>query len=147
MDWRATTSQAAQTDLDDLLKDSIQVAIQGLAHQNLAPFMLVISVSGERAIRSLAAPLPDNAVDTAINALQADNDRNDLRARATVIDVVVRQPFEGEAINVRFEHRQGPAIDVLVPYSRTDERVNVNTDALTASADRRRLWPDSAADQ
>ncbi|SDC05443.1 hypothetical protein SAMN04488581_0003 [Mycolicibacterium neoaurum] len=147
MDWRATTDQAAQTDLDDLLKDSIQVAIQGLAHQNLAPFMLVISVSGERAVRSLAAPLPDNAVDTAINALQTDKDRDDLRARATVIDVLVRQPYEGEAINVRLEHRQGPAIDVLVPYSRTDERVTVSTDSLTASADRRRLWPDPTAGQ
>ncbi|WP_090558704.1 hypothetical protein [Mycolicibacterium neoaurum] len=109
--------------------------------------MLVISVSGERAVRSLAAPLPDNAVDTAINALQTDKDRDDLRARATVIDVLVRQPYEGEAINVRLEHRQGPAIDVLVPYSRTDERVTVSTDSLTASADRRRLWPDPTAGQ
>lgn len=141
MDWRATTSQAAQTDLDDLLKDSIQVAVQGLAHRDLAPFMLVIARSGERAMRSLAARLPDNDVGTAINALQSDSDAEDLRARATVLDVSVRQPFVGDAINVRLEHREGVSIDVLMPYASTPEGITVTTDALTAAADRRRLWP------
>lgn len=141
MDWRATTSQAAQTDLDDLLKDSIQVAVQGLAHQDLAPFMLVIARSGERALRSLAARMPDHDVDSAVNALQGDSDGDDLRARATVLDVTVTQPAAFDAINVRLEHREGVAIDVLVPYAAGPEGVTVTTDALTAAVDRRRLWP------
>lgn len=141
MDWRATTSQAAQTDLDVLLKDSIQVAVQGLAHQNLAPFMLVIARSGERAVRSLAARLPHNDVDAVIDALQSASDGEDLRARATVLDVAVRQPFAGDAVNVRLEHLEGPSIDILVPYVSTPEGITVTTDALTAAADTRRLWP------
>lgn len=141
MDWRATTSQAAQTDLDVLLRDSIQVAVRGLTYQNLAPFMLAIARSGERAVRSLAAPIPGNDVDTAIQALQSDNDADDLRARATVLDVSVRQPFTGDAINVRLEHREGVSIDILVPYSTAAEGITVTTEGLTAAADRRRLWP------
>lgn len=141
MDWRATTSQSAQTDLDDLLKDSIQVALQGLAHQNLAPFMLVIALSGERTVRSLAERVPDGDVDSAIVALEGDADVDDLRARATVLDVTVRQPFEGDAINVRLEHREGASIDILVPYASTPEGITVTTDAMTAASDTRRLWP------
>ncbi|BBY27125.1 hypothetical protein [Mycolicibacterium sediminis] len=141
MDWRTTTSQTAQADLDDLLKDSIQVAVQGLGDQSLVPFMLVITHSGERAVRSLAARLPNAAVDSAIAALQGDRDSEDLRARATVLDVSVREPFAGDAINVRLEHQEGPSIDILVPYRSTPAGITVSTDALTAAADTRRLWP------
>ncbi len=141
MDWRATTDPAAQTDLDLLLRDSIQLAVQGLAHQNLAPFMLVIANTGDRGMRSLSAPIPDTGVDTVIAALQNDGDVADLRARATVLDVTVREPFAGDAVNVRLEHRAGPAIDILVPYRSTSEGITVSTDALSASRDTPRLWP------
>ncbi|MEH3138788.1 MAG: hypothetical protein PGN37_01150 [Mycobacterium kyogaense] len=139
MDWRATTTETAQADLDQLLADSIQVAIRGLSHQNLAPFMLVISTTGDRGMRSLATPAPN--LETAIAALQSDQDAADLRARATVLDVTVREPFAGDAINVRLEHRDGPAIDILVPYSHNSDGITVTTDALTAATDEHRLWP------
>ncbi|MGJ6127235.1 hypothetical protein QN239_32155 [Mycolicibacterium sp. Y3] len=145
MDWRATTDPAAQTDLDLLLRDSIQLAVQGLAHQNLAPFMLVIANTGDRGMRSLSAPIPDTGVDTVIAALQNKGDVSDLRARATVLDVTVREPFEGDAVNVRLEHRAGPAIDILVPYRSTPEGITVSTDSLSASRDTPRLWPSTGS--
>lgn len=139
MDWRAATSQTAQADLDQLLADSIQVAVRALSARTFAPFMLVINSTGDRGMRSLALPAPD--VEAAIAALQADQDADDLRARATVIDVTVREPWVGDAINVRLEHREGPAIDVLVPYHATPHGITVTTDALSAASDERRLWP------
>ncbi|QZH61415.1 hypothetical protein K1X22_06640 [Mycolicibacterium farcinogenes] len=144
MDWRASLSQAAQADLDRLFADSIQVAAIGLEHQNLAPFMLVIAIDGGRAIRNLGASAGQRSVDAVITALQDDTDAEDLRARAIVIDVTVREPFAGDAINVRLEHREGQAIDILVPYRTTGDGITIDSQAMTAAVDIARLWPTSS---
>jgi hypothetical protein len=143
MDWRASLSQAAQADLDRLFADSIQVAAIGLEHQNLAPFMLVIATNGDRAMRNLGAPSRQRSVDAVITALQNETDAENLRARATVMDVTVREPFAGDAINVRLEHREGQAIDILVPYRTTDDGITIDGQAMKASVDVARLWPTS----
>ncbi|OBB10292.1 hypothetical protein A5761_28285 [Mycolicibacterium setense] len=144
MDWRASLSQAAQADLDRLFADSIQVAAIGLENQNLAPFMLVIATNGDRAMRNLGAPSGRRDVDAIITALQDANDAENLRARATVMDVTVREPFSGDAINVRLEHREGQAIDILVPYQTTGDGITIDGQAMTASVDVARLWPASS---
>ncbi|MBU8820402.1 hypothetical protein KL864_31490 [Mycolicibacterium goodii] len=142
MDWRAALSQAAQADLDQLFGDSIQVAAIGLEHQNLTPFMLVIAANGERAMRNLALGTSQRNVEAVITALQDPSDAERLRARATVLDVTVRAPFAGDAINVRLEHREGSAIDILVPYHGTsDGGITIDGEALTAAVDVARLWP------
>ncbi|KLI09331.1 MULTISPECIES: hypothetical protein [Mycobacteriaceae] len=143
MDWRASLSQAAQADLDRLFADSIQVAGIGLEHQNLAPFMLVVATNGDRAMRNLGAPSGQRSVDAIITALQDETDAESLRARATVMDVTVREPFAGDAINIRLEHREGQAIDILVPYRTTDDGITIDGQAMTASVDVARLWPTS----
>jgi hypothetical protein len=70
-----------------------------LAHQNFAPFMLVIERSGGRSLRELGVAVG--------SALQDDGDIGALRARATVLDVTVRAPFTGDAITVKLEHSRG----------------------------------------
>lgn len=77
-------------------------------------------------------------------ALQDQADAEDLRARATVLDVTVRAPYSGDAINVRLEHREGRAIDILVPYRTSAEGITIDGDAMTASVDVARLWPASS---
>ncbi|ODR18024.1 hypothetical protein [Mycolicibacterium porcinum] len=144
MDWRASLSQAAQADLDRLFADSIQVAAIGLENQNLAPFMLVIATDGDRAMRNLGAPSPQRSVDAVITALQDERDVESLRARATVMDVTVREPFAGDAINIRLEHREGQAIDILVPYGTTGDGITIDGQAMTAAVDVARLWPTSS---
>lgn len=144
MDWRASLSQAAQADLDRLFADSIQVAAIGLENQNLAPFMLVIATNGDRDMRKFGAPSPQRSVDAIITALQNERDAQSLRARATVLDVTVREPFAGDAINIRLEHREGQAIDILVPYRTTGDGITIDGQAMTAAVDVARLWPTSS---
>lgn len=79
-----------------------------------------------------------------IAALRNRGDVANLRARATVLDVTVREPFAGDTVNVRLDHRAEPAIDILVPYRSTPGGSSVSTDSLSAARDTPRLWPDSA---
>jgi hypothetical protein len=57
------------------------------------------------------------------------------------LDVTVRAPFAGDAINIRLEHRDGPAVDVLVPYRTTTDGVTIDAEAMTTSVDTPYLWP------
>jgi hypothetical protein len=140
MDWRATTSQAAQEDLDGLFADSLKAAAVALAHQNFTPFMLVIERSGGRSFRELGAMVcsDENAV---VGALQLDSDGSTLRARATVLDVTVRAPFTGDAIRVKLEHSEGVAIDMLVPYRAGDDGITVAVEESAGAAAVSSLWP------
>jgi hypothetical protein len=120
------------------------VAAIGLENHNLAPFMLVIATNDDRAMRNLGAPSGQHSVDAVIAALQNETDAENLRARATVMDVTVREPFAGDAINVRLEHREGQAIDILVPYRTTHASITIDGQAMTAAVDVARLWPTSS---
>ncbi|MFN3007207.1 hypothetical protein [Mycolicibacterium wolinskyi] len=106
--------------------------------------MLVIGTNGDRAMRNLGAPSRQRGVEAVITALQEETDAENLRARATVMDVAVREPFAGDAINVRLEHREGQAIDILVPYRTTGDGITIDGNAMTASVDVARLWPTSS---
>ena len=140
MDWRMQFSPATQADLNELLQASIQAAATALSFQTLAPFMLVIDSGGHRTMRALGATV-DNTADAVRSALQNEDDAQRLRARATVLDVTVRAPFAGDAINIRLEHRDGPAVDVLVPYRTTADGVTIDAEAMTTSVDTPNLWP------
>ena len=60
------------------------------------------------------------------------------------LDVTVREPFAGDAINIRLEHREGQAIDILVPYRTTGDGITIDGQAMTAAVDVARLWPTSS---
>lgn len=139
MDWHTHFSPVTQADLNELLQTSIQAAATALSFQNLTPFMLVIDAGGHRTMRTLGSPV-DNTAAAVMSALQNDDDAQLLRARATVLDVTVRAPFAGDAINIRLEHRDGPAIDVLVPYLTTADGITVDAEAMTTSVDTPNLW-------
>src|SRR5215510_2490575 len=140
MDWRATTSQAAQEDLDGLFADSLRAAAVALAHQNFTPFMLVIERSGDRSFRELGAMVCSDEP-AVVGALQLDSDSSTLRARATVLDVTVRAPFTGDAIKVKLEHSEGVAIDMLVPYRAGDDGITVAVEESAGAAAVPSLWP------
>ncbi|MET9210503.1 MULTISPECIES: hypothetical protein [unclassified Nocardia] len=139
MNWRSAASQRDQDDLDNLLHDSIGVAGEMLGGAaGFAPFMLVIGTDGERAMRRLGGAF--SGEDSILDSLTFDDDRRDLRARATVYAVTVRQPFVGDAIKVAAEHAGGIAIDILVPYAMDDESVNIDMNGANATRGVRRLW-------
>ena len=145
MDWRATTSRRAQDDLDTLFVDSLQAAATSLAENDtFAPFMLVIGEAGDKGMRVPRDPPTGRSEDELVRLLQVTNDQLALRARATVLDVVASAPFSGDAIKVKLEHREGIAIDMLVPYMADHGSVTIDAESADAASGRRLLWGGAA---
>ncbi|MFD6155341.1 hypothetical protein ACFWF7_13120 [Nocardia sp. NPDC060256] len=141
MDWRAQAPPQVQDDYDTLLRDGVDAAAQILAESDsFAPFMLVIDQTGRKTLRRLAQPRADGGEQTATSAMETGADRSTLRARATVFDVTVSAPFTGSAIKTVLEHRDGPAVDVLVPYTATPDELRIDFNAADGAVGTGRLW-------
>ncbi|GAA5064085.1 hypothetical protein [Nocardia callitridis] len=141
MDWRATASQQVQDDLDGLLRDSVNAVARMLGTANsFNPFMLVIENSGGKSMR-LAPNGFGGGQESIIAALAAADDSALLRARVSVFDVTAAAPVGGDAIKVVLEHRDGVALDVLVPYSVTAESIDIDLNSANGARGAARLWP------
>ncbi|MEU7139687.1 hypothetical protein ABZ942_09595 [Nocardia sp. NPDC046473] len=141
MDWRAQAPPQVQDDYDMLLRDGVDAAAQILAESDsFAPFMLVIDQTGRKTLRRLAQPRVHGGEQTATSAMETGTDRSTLRARATVFDVTVSAPFAGSAIKAVLEHRDGPAVDVLVPYTATPDELRIDFTAADGAVGTGRLW-------
>ncbi|MCX4095809.1 hypothetical protein [Nocardia sp. alder85J] len=144
MEWRATTSQQAQDDLDALLHASIEVVAELLGESgSFAPFMLTLAQDGSRSLRPLAGRADSADPARITRALTLSGDTIRLRARATVCDVTAHEPITGDAIQIRAEHREGIAIDLLIPYRIDDDSVDIAMNAANAAIGTCRLWPPS----
>lgn len=145
MDWRDSTSREAQNDLDLLLEDSISAAADMLGRNSVfVPFMLVIGVSGERGMRRLAWSGGALTEHGARGRLERPGDVAELRARAMIFGVDAVAPTPGDAIKVALEHREGAAIDMVVPYRLEDATLDIDMDRVSAAAAERRLWRERA---
>ncbi len=141
MDWRDSASRQAQSDLDSLFNDSIDAAADALGRQGmLAPFMLVIGTGGHRAMRQTPQQPAGATEETIVDSLQHADDGAELRARATVFDVATAAPVRGSALKITLEHREGQAIDLLVPYRLDDTTLDIDVQQANAAAGERRLW-------
>ncbi|MGX9296014.1 hypothetical protein [Tsukamurella paurometabola] len=69
-----------------------------------------------------------------------DTDAHLLRAYAVAIDVRVTSPNVTDALKIVTEHREGLAFEVLVPYVDGDDHFMIDTDSMTLSTGRHRLW-------
>ncbi|MFB8280411.1 hypothetical protein [Nocardia colli] len=49
-------------------------------------------------------------------------------------------PVRGDAIKVTLEHREGQAIDIVVPYRLADDTLDIDLDRADATTAGRRLW-------
>jgi hypothetical protein len=140
MQWRNTTSPGAQNDLDMLVHDGLGTASEALRVRDcFAPFMLTVGIDGDKSMRRLddSGRMDEHAIRS---ALTIDGDVGQLRARATVYAVTVREPFVGDAIKVAAEHREGISIDLLVPYTVTDDAIEIDMNAANAAMGSRHLW-------
>ena len=145
MDWRDTTSREAQNDLDLLLEDSVSAAADMLGRNGgFVPFMLVIGVAGDRAMRRSSWPGGSLTESEVRGRLELPGDADELRARAMVFDIDAVAPTPGDAIKVALEHRQGVSIDMVVPYRLGDATLDVDMDRADAAAAERRLWRERA---
>ncbi|MDO3070510.1 Uncharacterised protein [Mycobacteroides abscessus subsp. bolletii] len=141
MQWRSTASPQVQSDLDMLYTDSISLVAEDLGHSDtFGPLMLVVERGGGKALRRTAGvqtPLRESEI---VKQLEAPGDAETLRARATVLDVTVKEPFTGDAIKIKLEHAEGVAIDILVPYRVTAEGKSIDVNAQNAAVAERLLW-------
>ena len=148
MEWRSTASPQAQDDVDKLFGDVIKFVAVELAHADgFAPFMMVIGLDGEVAMRrSVIAAASQDEVGI-VHGLELDSDAARTRARAVVLDVTAAAPMAGDAIKIKLEHSEGVAIDMLVPYRIDSEGATIDVLAANAARADLLLWaPDVPAD-
>lgn len=142
--WRDHASPQAQNDLDGLLEPALGFAQQQLAqHGEFFPYAVVVRSDGQTEMIA-ARPDTDNdqpasgdVIDACRTALAERRDQ--LRAAAVIADV--RLPDSGsDAIRVKLEHTEGPALTVLLPYSKKRFRRDIDYGQLTATAGIRHVW-------
>ena len=117
--WREDTSQQVQDELDDLLDVSLRAAQQRLDDAGeFYPFAVTIAEVGRVGVLTPQVQTGPRAVADVAEVFelcwttlrgQADT------ARAAAVVTNVGGP-DGDAIAVALEHREGPAIEVFLPY-------------------------------
>jgi len=145
--WRDTASEQTQRDLDELLDDSLQAAQSLLAENGeFIPFGLGISPDGELRAYGVdesvlpAEPTSHDVADSLVRGFSAG--RDEIRAAAVVADVRVKASGE-DAIDVALEHSEGPAMNVLLPYTKAaDSAEDVEYGDLSAAPAEKRVWAD-----
>lgn len=141
--WREHASPQAQADLDGLLEPALGFAQQQLAqHGEFFPYAVVVRTDGET---EMVAARPDATNDrpasadviTACRTTLAER-RDQLRAAAIVADV--RLTDGGDAIQAELEHTEGPALTILLPYSKKRFGRGIDYGQLRAAAGTRHVW-------
>lgn len=141
VNWRSTTHPEVVEDVDSLTEDGVEAAADFLSrHGSFTPFMLTIAIDGERELRHLGVQPPTPDAHGMVRALTLSGDVDRLRARACVLDVVVGEPFTGDAIEIKLEHRAGFCSDLLVPYQLSDEELAINMEQANAATGTPALW-------
>ena len=143
-DWRATAPQAVQDDLDALTNECLRFATPLLEkHGFIAPFAYTITTDGEH---RLAAAFDDPALEGAENpnALMLELLRDGLRRRRKsyrAVGVVTEvQATFGSALLVELEHRDGPALFVLMPFRVSKVLKRYSYGKLGAGEGTRQIW-------
>ncbi|HEY8700153.1 MAG TPA: hypothetical protein VIM08_04180 [Arthrobacter sp.] len=118
--WRDTASAQAQADLDGLLEPALGFAQQSLGERGeFYPYAVVVNIAGEQEMIMAEAPTEQPESTSVIDSITRDlaSHRDNYRAVAVVADVRVREAGT-DAIRVTLEHREGPVMSVVLPYTR-----------------------------
>lgn len=140
--WRDAVSEEAQADLDDLVDAAVDFALRQLdADGGFVPFTLAVGNAGDKQV--IQPNYVGEAEPDAVQQLSAQWDavarvRAGLRAVAVAVDVRLPETG-GDAIEVVVEHREGIAIGMLFPYSRTPAG-GYEVASPSAFAEKRRVW-------
>lgn len=141
--WRDTASEAAQNDLDGLSNAVLPFAEQTLGrHGEFLPFGAAVDTDGP--IGMLAAdpglgeqPPSQQVLDSLYAGARQQAEMR--RAVAFVADV---RTGGGDAVRVELEHREGTALVILLPYSRSRFTKKVTIGQMSVSLGERRIWAD-----
>ncbi|MBT0567099.1 hypothetical protein [Williamsia sp. CHRR-6] len=88
---------------------------------------MAIGIGGERTMRVLDPSLGSTDEATILRRLTLADDHDQLRARAIAFDVRVTWPMATDALKIVSEHRDGHAIDILVPPTSAAMRCSCST--------------------
>ena len=139
--WRDTASQQAQDDLDALVNAALPFATQQLEkHGEFYPYGVSLSTAGDEGMVAGDPGAGERPASTAVLATLVEGlrrERDGLRAAALVADV---RWSDGDAIRVELEHREGPAIAVLLPYEQKRFGRGVEFGNLTAGESSPQIW-------
>ena len=122
--WRSSTSQSAQDDLDAVVDVALNAARQQLASAGgFYPFAVGLGEDGRAELIGSAPPAneesPDSVTVAAAMWEALHEQRDTLRAGAVVTD---RTGTDGhDQVAVQTEHREGPALEIVLPYRLQDD--------------------------
>jgi hypothetical protein len=139
--WRDHTSEQDQADLDALLNAVLPFAEQTLSkYGEMFPFGAAISSDGQ--LEMLASGLPEGGhpqSDVVLAGLYdgARTTSSTRRAFAFVADVRANAT---DAVRVELEHKEGTAIVVLIPYSRSRLKKKVIFGQISGTAGQPNVW-------
>lgn len=142
--WREEISEPAQDDLDGLVEPVWDFAEHQLvARGEFFPFAFVVGTDGEQSMA--AADVGDDKPESSevIEVLNAGltEKRDDLRAIAVVADVHLPD-LETDAIRLVLEHREGVALEIVIPYLVQGMPRQVAFGELIVSEADRVIWAD-----
>jgi hypothetical protein len=142
--WRDDASEEVQDDLDRLAEVTLEAARHFLdTNGEFIPFPMVIKTDGELAAIGLEQPETPSTPDSehVIAGLVGLFRERKGSIRALAIGSDVQIPSEAQdAIEVRLEHRDGPAITLLLPYQLDPLDDTYLYDELRAQVGERRIW-------
>jgi hypothetical protein len=120
-DWRDDASEEVQDDFDRLAEVTLAAARSFLDLEGaFIPFPMAIKTDGVLATIGLdqpVTPTPPDVVEVMDGLVGLFRERRgSIRALAIGADVLIPGEMM-DAIEVRLEHRDGPAIRILVPYT------------------------------
>lgn len=139
MSWRDETSQETQDDMDTPSKRGIAVRRTEQNHGEFFPYAIGVSSDGE--VRQIASdpgvehPDPRDVLAQLHQIGQAK--REELRAIAFVSNV---SGGPGDAVLASAEHRDGIAIDLVLPYKVSKFKKTVTFGDLAAQQGAPRVW-------
>ena len=120
----------AEDDVNDLLEDLVPIVHEQLTEEGgIYPFGAALTRSGEKEVIRVAdddTDLPENPVEDLRKAIRARIAEGGVTLVALVTDVTVdfeEGKGDEDAIHFAFEHRDGEAVEVFLPYTRTEDEI------------------------
>jgi len=122
---------AAEDEVNDLLEDLVPIVHEQLTEEGgIYPFGAALTENSEKEVIRVTddeeADLPENPVEDLQKAIRARIAEGGVKLVALITDVTVdfeEGKGDEDAIHFAFEHRDGDAIEVFLPYSRVEDEI------------------------
>lgn len=142
--WRDSTSPQAQDDLDDLLNLVLPFAEQTISkYGEMFPFGAAVTTEGQVVMLGADPGSDEHPASQDVLAALYEGGRQmkaDRRALAFAADVLLAGG--SDAVRVELEHREGTALVLVVPYTRSRFKKTVAFGQVSGGAGERRIWSD-----